>query len=130
VIGRFWEQTCAFDQDCEYRVSVNNPPSYGWVAKILAHTIYNPADPVACEWMVHGKYDPKTIFALVEAGLKDDDDIIQQWFDGEQVMKLLRAADSYARMVLAVNCVCGLHETNEEARRFVESVLGKNWCAP
>jgi hypothetical protein len=28
-------------------------------------------------------------------------------------------------MVLAVKCVCGAHETDDEGRRFVESVLGR-----
>jgi hypothetical protein len=128
VIGRFWEQTHAFDQACAYRVSVTDAPSYGWFTRLLTYTIYNPPVPLASQWTVSGKYDPSAILALVDAGLEQDDDIIQQWFEAEQVMKLLAAADSYAKMVLAVNCICGAHETSDEAQRYVESVLGKNWC--
>jgi hypothetical protein len=123
VMGRFWERLSAFDSGHEYRVAVANVPNYGWFAKALAYTVYNPVVPLTCEWTACGRYDPKAVLALIEAGLQRDDDIIQQWFDADQVMRLLRAADSYAAMVLAVRCTCGEHETSDEARRFAESVL-------
>ncbi len=125
VIDRSWEGAHAFDQDSQFRISVVDPPSYGPFAKFLAYTIYNPVVPDVGEWTVCGKYDPNSVLALVEAGLEDDDDIIQQWFDADEVMKLLRAGDSYANMVLAVRSICGEHETHHDAKQFVESVLGK-----
>ena len=125
LIRRSWEDSHAFNQDSEYRISVVDPPPIGPFAKFLAYTIYNPVVPDVGEWTVCGKYDPNAVLTFVEAGLEHDDDIIQQWFDADEVMKLLRAGDSYSNMVLAVRTICGEHETHDDVRRFMESVLGK-----
>jgi hypothetical protein len=129
VIGRFWEEMIAFDPESEFHVAPINIPTYSWFSKFLAYSFYNPIEPIVSKWVVSGKYDPQSVISLVQAGLEDDDDIIQQWFDADQVLELLNAADSYASMVLvlAVRCICGEHEISEEARRFVTRVLGKDW---
>ena len=128
VIRRFWEDMRAFDGHSEYRLSVSDVPNLGSVARFLAYTVYNPHVPLTCEWVVSGRYESKSILTLVGAGLEHDDDIIQQWFDANQVMKLLGAADSFATMVLAVRCICGAHESDVEAEQFVGRVLGRDWC--
>lgn len=61
---------------------------------------------------------------MVERGLERDDDIIQQWFDADDILKLLNAAKSWEEMVLAVDSICGSHEVDAAARQYAESVLG------
>src|SRR3954468_16243287 len=86
VIDRFWEQLHAFGRTSRYRATVPSAPQYGTVARILAHVGYNPRVPVAWEWVPTGGYDRDEIVALVEGGLAQDDDIIQQWFDAKEVL--------------------------------------------
>ena len=113
----------AFDAQVEYQQKVRNVPSFGLLSKVLAYTIYNPIVKVDAEWTVCGQYDPARIVALVNDGLQYDDDIIQQWFSADDVLKLLRAANSFDTMVLAVKCICGEHEVSDEARSYVNDVL-------
>ena len=127
VISRFWEEIIAFDPESEFHLTAIDIPTYGWFSKFLAYSFYNPTESIVSKWVVTGKYEPQSVISLVQAGLENDDDIIQQWFDANQVLELLNAADSYASMVLAVRCIGGEHETSEEARRFVTRVLGSDW---
>ena len=78
VMARFWEREHAFDNQSEYSPNVTNVPSFGWLSKTLAHTVYNPSVNIDCDWTVCGNYDPKRIVKLVNDGLKHDDDLIQQ----------------------------------------------------
>jgi len=66
------------------------------------------------------------IIAEVEKGLEKDDDIIQQWFDAEEVLKLLRSARTFDEMLDRVECVRGGFEADERLRKIVRKVLGRN----
>ena len=129
VLDRSWENEHAFDATWEYQPSVPDVPAIGGFAKMLARLIYNPRVGVTGEWKPVAKYDPAKVLALVEEGLKHDDDCIQQWFEAEEVMQLLRAADSFATMVLAVRSICGEFEVNDLARQYVKQALGHDPCA-
>ena len=98
------------------------PTSTIW-QRLLAHTIYNPSVTVAAEWRKIGERKTTDIVGLVEEGLQSDDDIIQQWFDATEVIRLLTAARTWNELIIAVNCICGGHEVDDQARRFVHTVL-------
>ncbi len=123
VMDESWKRCHAFDAQSEYRQDAHNIPSFGWLAKLLARTVYNPSENIDCEWTVCGQYDPKRIVTLVNDGLKHDDDLIQQWFEARQIRKLLKNADSFDKMILAVRCICGEHEINDEAKQYAHAVL-------
>ena len=78
---------------------------------------------MAAKWRKIGKMNTNDIIALVEEGLQRDDDIIQQWFDATEVICLLKAAHTWDELMTAVKCICGGHEVDDEARRFVHTVL-------
>jgi len=69
----------------------------------------------------------KEIIEEVEKGLEKDDDIIQQWFSADEVLRLLRSAKTFDEMVDRVRCVCGKFETDERLRKVVDAVLGDKW---
>ena len=124
LLDRTWEQSFAFDGNSQYRLTVPDPPKYGLVARILAHTLYNPFIDVNSEWVRCGDYNKAALINLVHRGLEHDDDIIQQHFGGKDVIKLLSAADSWSDMMLAVKAINGSHEAYPEVRDYVQRVLG------
>ena len=123
VLNRFWERIDAFDENSHYRLSVGDVPSYGLLNRVLTRTLWSPKVELNTEWVRCGEYNKAVLVALVSAGLAHDDDIIQQWFGARDVLQLLAAADSCSDMVVAVNCICGAHETNQQARHYVGRVL-------
>ena len=80
---------------------------------------------ITIQWERIGDYDPSALIQTVRRGLETDDDIIQQWFEGSEVIKLLESAQSYAQMLLAVRAICGEHETEPDVLTYVEQILGK-----
>lgn len=123
VIRRTWEHVHAFDAKLRYRQVVIDPPNYGIVSSILTY-IYNPFIDVKLEWQSCGRYDKSFLISLVEEGLEHDDDIIQQWFGADGVIKLLESALSWDDTILAVKAVGGAHNVCPEVQRYVERILG------
>ena len=76
------------------------------------------------EWHSTGESKLAEIVSEVEKGLEKDDDIIQQWFSGEQVMTLLRSANTFEEMVDRVRCVCSEFEADQRLQKIVELILG------
>ena len=126
AISRQWEQAHAFDGKSRYRVDVADVPQFGAVSRFLAHTIYNPmlSTNFDTNWSECGEYRKSDLISLVEKGLETDDDCIQQWFGGDDVIKLLETANSWNDTVLAVEAICGAHEADPEVLSYVERVLG------
>ena len=124
LMGRSWTRCHAFDARQRYRCVPSDEPRVGLLERILAHTFYNPKTDVTRRWEACGPRVLSEVVAEVEQGLESDDDIIQQWFGGENVLKLLRSASTFDEMVDAVRCVCGEFETDGRLRAIVDRVLG------
>ena len=127
AISRQWEEMHAFDGKSRYRVAVAGVPQFGAFSRFLAHTIYNPmlSATFDSKWSECGEYRKSDLIALVAKGLETDDDCLQQWFGGDDVIKLLEAADSWNDTLLAVEAICGGHEADPAVLRYVERVLGQ-----
>ena len=125
LLARTWEQSFAFDANSQYRLAVTDPPKYGLIPRMLAHTIYNPSVDVGSEWLRYGDYDKAMLINLVSKGLEHDDDVIQQHFAGNDVLKLMSAADSWNDMTLAVEAIGGSNAACTEVRDYIQSVLAR-----
>ena len=125
VMAETWKQCYAFSREFRYVSEPSEIIQIGWFRRALAHTVFNPTTNVRREWRADGQYDLSEILGLVEKGLEKDDDIIQQWFGAEDVMRLLRSAKTFEELCDRVRCVCGEFETDERLEGIVESVLGK-----
>ena len=124
VLGKSWESVHAFSSAAEYAYHVANPPTFNRLQVLAAHTIYNPRVSVSGEWRAIGPYTRARVLELVKTGLQHDDDIIQQWFGADEVLRLLEAADSFDEMIVAVDAIGGGPETNDQTAGFVRRVLG------
>jgi hypothetical protein len=124
VMRRGWDRCFAFDACQRFRRVPSHQPTIGAVQKILAHLSYNPITNVTTHWESAGSYDLPDIVSEVERGLQTDDDIIQQWFGADDVLRLLRSATTFEEMIDAVRCVCGEFETDSRLRALVDKVLG------
>lgn len=125
LIKRTWTRSWAFDAQRRYRCVPSHEQEVSLLERMLAHTVYNPKTNVMCRWEANGPCDLSVIVAEVERGLESDDDCIQQWFDAEDVLKLLRSATTFDEMVDAVRCVCGDFESDPRLEAIVERVLGR-----
>lgn len=123
VMKRTWLRCFAFDAHQTYRRLPSDEPSFGVIQRLLARVCYNPPTEVVTRWEPAGRYDLADIVSEVERALATDDDIIQQWFDADDVLKLLRSAETFDQMADAVRCVCGEFETDVRLRGIVDSVL-------
>lgn len=123
ILRRDWEHCHGFSDTSRYAISMESEPPSTLLQRILAHTVFNPVVPVTAAWRPIGERRTADILALVEAGLRHDDDILQQFFEAADVMRLLKAADGWDELLLAVRCVCGEHEMDDVALRFVRTVL-------
>ena len=126
VMAETWKQGYAFSSEIRYVCVPSKKVRIGWFRQILAHTVYNPWTDVKTEWQESGSYCITEIVGLVESGLADDDDIIQQWFGADEVLKLLRSANTFAELCDRVRCVCGEYENDARLRSIVDSVIGPN----
>jgi len=124
AIKATWLNCRAFDGVSRYEARPNRPPSFTALQRFLAHTVHNPMTDIEVKWHVAGDCDLSDILTEVEKGLEKDDDIIQQWFGAEDVMKLLRSANTFEEMIDRVRCVCGEFESEPRLREIVEAVLG------
>jgi hypothetical protein len=78
ILRRAWEHIHGFSDTSRYAIAIDSiPKSTNW-QRLLAHTVYNPAVPVSAEWRLIGERKSSDILAMVEDGLRHDDDIIQQ----------------------------------------------------
>lgn len=125
VIHRFWENCEAFDAEGHYRVVVSAPPIFTPIQTFLARLCFNPMETVDGKWERVGNYDRNALIQMVQHGLGTDDDRIQQWFEGPDVIRLMEASQSFAEMLLAVGAICGQHETDPGVQAYVERILGK-----
>lgn len=125
AMGRSWAHCRAFDEVSRYEARPEREPSFSLLQRLLAHTIYNPPAGVQVGWQVAGACSLKEIIEEVERGLEIDDDIIQQWFSAEDVLRILRSAKTFDEMVDRVRYVCGEFETDDRLREIVDIVLGK-----
>lgn len=121
---RNWEHCFAFDAHQRYRCVPLRQLKIGSMQRLLAHLVYNPMTDVTFRYEPVGSYALREIIAEVEKGLEHDDDIIQQWFGADAVLRLLRAANTFDEMADAVLCVSGGFETDPRLRAIVEHVLG------
>ena len=122
ILERGWEDSHAFDGAYSYQV-VADPPEISWFAKVLAYSTYDPLVPVAAQWNRSGSYEKCALIGLVADGLEHDDDIIQQWFSADHVLRLLNAANCWDEMLLAVEAICGSHEVDPSVERYVLATL-------
>lgn len=123
VVSRFWEQQHLFDSKSRYRCIPVDVPLLTPIQRFLAWTFYNPVIPFHGEWVRVGDFDRNDLTAAVKSGLEHDDDIIQQWFEADDVLKLLNAADGWDEVLLAVEAIEGGHEVNEEVAAYVKRIL-------
>jgi hypothetical protein len=123
VLGRTWEHIHAFDDSSRYALVLDPVPPISAFQRLLASTIYNPSVSVAAQWKRVSDNRTADIISLIEEGLKRDDDIIQQWFGAPEVIRLLKAASSWEELMIAVSCICGGHERDDRAKRYVDEVL-------
>lgn len=128
VMKKVWEHSKAFDGTSVYQPLPDRLPELSVIQRLLAHTVYNPAAQASIGWQRTGDCRLEDIVAEVATGLETDDDIIQQFMDADNVLKLLRSATSFEEMVDRVRCVCGEFEGNERLQGMMEAVLGKNWA--
>ena len=127
AMGKSWSYCKAFDGLSRYEPRPERKPSFSIFQRFLANTFYNPPTGICVAWQVSGACTLKEIIEEVEKGLEKDDDIIQQWFSADEVLKLLRSANTFDEMVDRVRCVCGEFETDERLRKVVDVVLGDKW---
>ena len=126
VMERTWLRCSAFDAHQSYRCLPSCEPNIGAVERLLARVCYNPRTDVVTRWEPAGSYDLSDIVAEVERGLETDDDIIQQWFGADDVLKLIRSATNFQEMADAIRCVCGEFESDARLQMIIGSVLGQS----
>lgn len=124
VMKQTWRCCAAFDDQLRYRCLPSHEPNISSIQRLLAHVCYNPITNVTTRWEPAGKYDLTDIVVEVEQGLKTDDDLIQQWFCADDVLKLLRSAKTFDQMADIIRCVCGEFESDPRLRAIVDKVLG------
>jgi hypothetical protein len=124
IIRRSWAHCFAFDAQQRYRSVPSREQKISWWQQLLARSFYNPVTDITRRWEPSGGYALAEIVALVEKGLETDDDVIQQWFGADDVMKLLRSATTFDEMVDAVDCICGGFENDPRLQAIVDRVLG------
>ena len=126
IIKRTWQHCHAFDVDSRYELVVAEPPPVSAFQRILAYTIYNPAVTVESTWRRIADCSTSDLIDLVRMGLASDDDIITQWFDGNEVIALLESAETWEDLVVAVRCIGGEHETDPTVSNYAQRVLVAN----
>lgn len=123
IMNRYWENEHLFDSTSRYRCVADESPELTALQKFLAFTVYNPVVPLRAEWRRVGDFALEDLVAVVREGLDHDDDIITQWFDGPQVIKLLRNADDWEEVLLAVEAIGGAHEVKPAVADYVKRAL-------
>lgn len=125
VRNEFWTEERAFSAEHEYALRVSNPPTFSRLQRVMS-AFHSPRVSVDSEWVKVGPYSKTRVVQLVDAGLKHDDDVIQQWFNADDVLRLLEHAQSYQDMLLAVDAISGGHESRPTTREYVDNVLSQS----
>jgi len=120
---RTWEDEHLFDSNSHFRYFADDVPELTSFQRFLTRTFHNPVVPLCAKWRRVGDFDVKDLIAAVRKGLDHDDDIIQQWFDGANVVKLLKSAANWDEILLAVEAIGGGHEDTAEVAAYVKRVL-------
>ena len=128
VMAKAWSESKAYDEKSRWRPQPIELPSFNRFQKFLAHTFYNPKTDIEIPWEADGESTLSEIVSDVERGLEKDDDIIQQWFGADDVLKLLRSATTFEEMCDRVECVCGGFEADDRLRNIVVGQLGNEWA--
>ena len=123
AIQKAWTGCWAYDENARFELAPDSEVSFSLLQNVLARTFYNPKEAVVAQWHSVGPMVLQDIVNAVEQGLERDDDIIQQWFGAEDVLKLLRSASSFDEMVDRVNCIYGGFEEDSRLQAIVEQVL-------
>ncbi len=124
AVREAWKHSKAFDASTRYEARPPEGFRISPLKKFLAYTIYNPSLDLEIEWEPAGASGIDEIIAEVKDGLQHDDDIIQQWFGADDVLKLLRSANNFDELCDRVECICGGFEVDERLRKIVDDVLG------
>lgn len=129
VFQRTWEMCVAFDRDSQYRLDAGDPPprigSWQGLLTLLTWGLgYSPKIGRIARWKAVAPYSKTGVLAQLEKGLKTDDDIIQQWLEGEHVIALVDAATNFDEMIMAFRCIGGDFEDDADARDYLIRVLG------
>ncbi len=132
IATKWWDRMHAVDQGNYYRLLVDNPPEMSGFKRFvtcgLAEVGYNPRVAMVSEWRRVSPYSKDVVITQIKIGLETDDDIITQWFHGDDVLKLVGAASNFDEMVLAIRCIEGAFEVDQEARNYVKRVVGSIDC--
>lgn len=127
AMKKCWERCNAFDANFRYEARPAHEIRLTSLQRFLARTIYNAPLGIEIGWEKTRPCSLSEIVAEIEESLERDDDVIQQWFGADEVLKLLRSAATFGEMLDRVECVCGGFETDERLRGIVVGVLGKEW---
>ncbi|MES2595044.1 MAG: hypothetical protein V4662_06905 [Verrucomicrobiota bacterium] len=114
VMKRAWSRCFALDREQRYQLVPSHELVITPMQRCLARLIYNPTTDVITTWVPAGPYLLSDIVSEVKCGLASDDDGIQQWFDAEDVLKVLRSATTFDEMSDAIRCVCGEFESDRD----------------
>ena len=123
IVIRSWEQEHLFDSTSRYRCVADDVPALTAWQRFLVGTFYNPRVPLRAEWRRVGDFAIEDLVAVVREGLEHDDDIIMQWFDGPEIIKLLESAGDWEEILLAVEAIGGGHEDTPAVADYVKRVL-------
>ena len=123
IILRTWEDEFVFDSESQFRYVASVMPSISPFQRFLAKTIYNPVIPFTAELQRICDFRQDDLVAAVKKGLDRDDDIIQQWFEGKDVVKLLTCASNWNEILIAVDAIGGGHEDSVDVAAYVNRVL-------
>ena len=123
IILRTWEDECVFDCESHFRYVASTVPTISSFQRFLAKTIYDPVVPFTAELQRISDFRQKDLVAAVKKGLDRDEDIIQQWFEGTDVIKLLTRASNWNEILIAVDAIGGGHEDSVDVAAYVNRVL-------
>lgn len=123
IILRTWEDECVFDSESHFQYIASKVPTISSFQRFLAKTIHNPVVPFTAELQRIGDFRQIDLLAAVKRGLDRDDDIIQQWFEGTDVVRLLTCASNWNEILLAVDAIGGGHEDSVDVAAYVNRVL-------
>lgn len=129
VLTKSWEDEHLFDSESHYMLEVTNIPELTPFQRFLARTIYNPVVPISANWQRVGEFNREDLIKAVEKGLETDDDCIQQWFEGKEIVQLLRAAKDWEELLLAAEAITGAHESELEVAEYVDQKLKTSYVS-
>ena len=125
LIRRSWEGDRVFDSESQYRYIPTIVPGVSRLQAFLAKTFYNPVVPIEAKLEKTDSFRLADMVDAVRIGLQQDDDIIQQWFTGKEIIRLLESSKDWDETLLAVEAIGGGHEDTPKVAAYVDRVLGR-----